>query len=330
MRFGFIGAGSIGSLFGGYLSGAKSDIYSIEVIFFCLKDHAEVINKKGLALHRNQDIKVVNNIQAYENEKLIEEKMANDLSFKFDFIFLTTKAYDSRGAMLQYKKIIDASKYLVILQNGIGNEEIVINFCNKKKIIRAVTTNGALLDKPGQVLHTGEGITKIGYPFFEELNLELREFEEAKSLLIILKDFLNSVGLDTVIVEDIIKESWEKALINIGINAIAALTRLTNGELLNVEGLTFFIREVIEEAIRIAELKNIIVSKKDHVSRTYEVLKKTASNKNSMLQDILNRKATEIDFLNGRIVEDAVDFGIKVPYNELLTYLIKGLENSTD
>jgi len=328
LRVGFIGAGSIGSLFGGYLADIKSDVYSIEVIFFCTKNHANVINKKGLKVYRNQKINVIKNIKAYENEKFIEDKLEQDLGFKFDFIFLTTKTYDIKTAIHQYKKIIKASKFLVILQNGIGNEDIVIEYCNKAKIIRAVTTNGALLEKPGYLIHTGQGITKIGFPFLTEFNLEESELNQAKSFLMLLRDILNLADLETIIVEDIIKECWEKALVNIGINAIGALTRLTNGELLEIEGLKYFIEQAINEAIMVAEMKNIIFSKKDYLSITYDVLKKTANNKNSMLQDILNRKATEINFLNGRILRYAENLGIKVPYNELLTYLIRGLGDS--
>jgi 2-dehydropantoate 2-reductase len=60
----------------------------------------------------------------------------------------------------------------------------------------------------------------------------------------------------------------------------------------------------------------------------YSVAEMTYHNKNSMLQDILKGKPTEIDFLNGKIVEFAKDLGIRVPINELLTFLIKGLERS--
>ncbi len=328
LRIGFIGAGSIGSLFGGYLADIKSNIYSIEIIFFCMKEHANVVNKKGLNVYRNQKINVIKNIKAYENEKSIEEKLERDLNFEFDFVFLTTKAYDIKTAIHQYNRIIKASKYLVILQNGIGNEDIVIEYWNKAKIIRAVTTNGALLEKPGHLIHTGRGITKIGFPFLRELNLEESELDQANSYLLLLRDILTLADLETIIVEDIIKESWEKALVNIGINAIGALTRLTNGELLEIEGLKYFIEQAISEAIKVAEMKNIILSKKDYLSITYDVLNKTANNKNSMLQDILNRKPTEINFLNGRILRNAENLGIKVPYNELLTYLIRGLEDS--
>ena len=126
LRIGFIGAGSIGSLFGGYLANFQSDIYSIEVIFFNIEPFIDVLNRKGLKIYKNQDILLVKNIVAYENEKFLEDIVKKDPSFKFDFMFLTTKTYDSETALLQYKHLINASNYLVILQNGIGNEDIAI------------------------------------------------------------------------------------------------------------------------------------------------------------------------------------------------------------
>ncbi len=328
LRIGFIGAGSIGSLFGGYLASIKSDIYSIEVIFFCMEDHATIINEIGLKIFRNQEIEPIKNIKAFENEKLIEEKLEKDPDFEFDFLFLTTKTYDIKNAMIQYEKIIKASKYIVILQNGIGNEDILIQYFEKIKIIRALTTNGALLEKPGHVHHTGEGITKIGYPYLNKTNAKANEVDSDKSNLHVLGEVLNLAGFETIIVEDIVMESWEKALVNIGINAIAALTRLTNGELLKIEGLEYHIGQAINEALKVAELMDIILPSKDYVSIAYDVLTKTANNQNSMLQDILNHNPTEIDFLNGKILKIATDFRIKVPFNEFLTYLVKGLEKS--
>ncbi|MFX1316298.1 MAG: ketopantoate reductase family protein [Promethearchaeota archaeon] len=321
LRIGIIGAGSIGSLFGGYLANIKYITHFPEVLFFCRKNHAEAINRNGLKIIRNQSINDIRGIKAYENEKIIEEKILKDSSFNFDFIFLTTKAYDLETAMFQYSNLINVSKNLIILQNGIGNEDIVTKFCPKDKIIRMVTTNGALLSKPGIVVHTGLGITKIGFPF-------LNDFEEHQSNLTLLKEILNCAGLETIIVNDIISETWEKVFINVGINAIGAITQLRNGELLEINELKHLMSEAVKEAVSTVRMKKIKLPEKDYIALTYEVAKKTSKNKNSMLQDILNGKETEIDFLNGRIMKYAKELGIEVPINKILTSLIKGLEYS--
>jgi len=88
LRIGFIGAGSIGSLFGGYLANIQSDIYSIDVTFFNNRPFIDVINRKGLRIYKNQDILLIKNIVAYESEKPLEDIIKKDPSFKFDFMFL--------------------------------------------------------------------------------------------------------------------------------------------------------------------------------------------------------------------------------------------------
>ncbi len=328
LRIGFIGAGSIGSLFGGYLASIKSEKYSVEVILFCRGKHAEEINNNGLILNVDQQIKEIRNIKAFESPDKFMGASLQESESSFDFLFLTTKTYDIEGALTQYKKLIDSCKWVVVLQNGIGNEDIVKQYCLPEKIIRAVTSNGVILEQPGKIIHTGKGISKIGFPFVSNLNLDNMSSEGDRRDLNYLIELLNISGLETVYVGDIIKESWEKVFINIGINAFGALTRLKNGELLQNEKLKFLMGEAVKEAIGVAELKKINLSNADYLGIMYGVAEKTSENKNSMLQDVLKGKNTEIDYINGRIVKYAQELGIKVPINEILTYLIKGLELS--
>lgn len=312
---GVIGAGSIGSLFGGYLASIKSEIHSIEVYLFGRKSHVNAINKNGLKIEREQQTLTIKNVKTYEKSE--------NMSIIFDYLFITTKTYDLKSVLIQYKSLIDTCKYLVILQNGIGNELLVREFCSDEKIIRAVTINGVFLDKPGHLIYSGAGLTKIGFPFKKSKKSEQKNLD-----ILLLKDLLNTVGLQTIVVDDIIKECWEKAFINIGINAFGALTRLRNGKLLEINGLKDLMAEAINEALLIAKKKGIQLSDKDFISLTFEIAKKTSENKNSMLQDVLKGKNTEIDFLNGIIVEYAKELEISVPINDLLTNLIKGLELS--
>lgn len=328
IRIGFIGAGSIGSLFGGCIANIESDLFELDVSFFCRGDHAIAINKDGLEIVKNQTVQKIHTIHAYENEKYLENCIKKDSSFRFDFIFLSTKTYDIENAIAQYQKLIDVSNWIVVLQNGIGNEDVVSRYISKSKIIRAVTTNGALLKDPGKIIHTGDGLTKIGLPFPGDLNLIEEERKTGEINIILVLDLLRLAGFETLISEDIIKESWEKVFVNVGINAFGALTRLNNGELLKFEGLKLLMGEAIKEAIKIAKLKNIKLTEKDFVTMAYEIARNTAENKNSMLQDVLNGKLTEIDFINGRILTYANELGVRVPINELITYLIKGLETS--
>jgi len=322
LKIGFIGAGSIGSLFGGYLASLSTPHYSIGVTFFCRDLHTKAINENGLRLKNNDGIQNIKVIKAYEEPDHFDDK------YVFDFLFLSTKTYDIEHVMKKYKNLVQKCKWLVILQNGIGNEDIIERFCKREKIIRVITSNGALLKAPGHVVHTGKGYTKIGFPFLEKISADDETLKIAQSDLSLLKELLDASGLETTIYDDIIKEIWEKVFVNIGINAFGALTRLKNGQLLQDEHLKGLMGDAVMEAVKIAELKQIKLSKKDYAASAYDVAEKTSDNKNSMLQDILKGKKTEIDFINGRIVEYAREFKIEVPINALLTYLVKGVERS--
>ncbi len=329
IKIGFIGAGSLGSVVGGYLASIKSLKYDIEVVLFCRKAHADVIRNNGLTLEKINSTSNLRNLKAYESEAEFEADRAKQKkSYGFDFLFLTTKTYDIASAMVQYKKEISPSKWLVILQNGVSNEEIVKGWCSEKKIIRVVTTLGALLKAPGVVAYTGPGITKIGFPLIVNGNTNEKEAAQGKRDLKLLSDLLNTAGLETVVAEDIVKECWEKVFINIGINPFGALTRLKNGLLFKIDDMKELMAEAVKEAVAIAKLKKINLSDKDFVAATFDVVNKTSENKNSMLQDILRGRRTEIDFMNGKIAQYARELGIKAPINELLTALIKGTEKS--
>ena len=328
LRIGFIGPGSIGSLFGGCLASVHTNANPLEIFFFCRKGHAKVINKHGIKIYSDKGNITLTNIKAFENAEDFTKISINDKKYKLDYLFLTTKTYDSERAMIQYKELINSSNWLIILQNGIGNEELVKKYCDENKIIRIITSHGALLKEYGHVYHTGLGFTKIGFVYLKPQKQNHSHYKSSHIKLNMLKNHLDAGGLEIEIVDDIIKHVWEKAFVNIGINALGALTRLNNGNLLENEKLKQLMSAAVKEALEVAKLKCIELSDRDYVRLMYSVAEKTYNNKNSMLQDILKGNLTEIDFLNGRIVSLAKEVDIKVPINEMLTCLIKGLEES--
>ncbi len=328
VKIGFIGAGSIGSLFGGYLASIHSDENPLEIIFFGRRNHVVAINKEGLRLTASDQDIFLKNIKAYESVNDFTGSSEISESYKFDFLFLTTKAYDTERTMIQFKSLIESSNWFIILQNGIGNEALVKEYCNKNKILRIITSHGALLEDYGHVFHTGIGFTKIGFAYLKPDNSNIGDYDRAEESLLFLKNLMSIGGLPTEFVEDIIKCSWEKVFVNVGINAIGALTGLKNGQLLEKNSLRKLMGKAVKEALEIAHEKQVNLSNRDYVELMYSVAKKTYDNKNSMLQDVLKGKPTEIDFINGRIVEFGKKLGIEVVTNELLTALIKGLERS--
>ncbi len=82
----------------------------------------------------------------------------------------------------------------------------------------------------------------------------------------------------------------------------------------------------INEALMVARAKNIQLTYDDPTAHTKEVCKATAKNKSSMLQDILHKKRTEIDMINGAVVKEAQKLSIQTPVNFVLSNIIKVME----
>jgi 2-dehydropantoate 2-reductase len=126
--------------------------------------------------------------------------------------------------------------------------------------------------------------------------------------------------------EEIENLIWSKLIINVGINALTALVGVPNGQLLGSEATAGLLGELVEEAVKVARALGVRLAYEDPLARVREVAELTGKNRSSMLQDFDNRRATEIDFINGAVVREAEARGISVPVNRTVTQLIKAVE----
>jgi 2-dehydropantoate 2-reductase len=329
VNIGIIGAGAIGCLFGGYISQVESDKIKLNVHLYTREKCKKKISKEGLIIKKGETTRKFSKLTIFDEPALPKTKIL-DNNYAFTYLFLTTKAYDNASVILEYEDLIKKAKYFIILQNGIGNEDLIAEKFPNNKILRAITTNGALMEEDCSIIHTGQGLTKIGLISQKKgKSNQIQKEQEDKENLKSIKKILTLAGLETTIVEDIEKDCWEKAFINIGINAFGALTGLRNGELLQNSGLKNLMESAVIEAVNVAKAKGVKLEKKNYIDLMLNVARRTSNNKNSMLQDISKGKTkTEISFLNGKIVEYGKQLNIDVTINEILTNLIYGLEMS--
>jgi 2-dehydropantoate 2-reductase len=216
---------------------------------------------------------------------------------------------------MQTKPLIDENTKVLTLQNGIGNIEIIAEAVGSEKVIGGVTNLGVTLIDEGKVRYAGRGETVIGR-IDGKIPVEMRS----------LREIFNKAGLETRISRDIKGLLWSKLIINVGINALTAITRLNNGKLIEFEGTRRILREAVTEATKIAKRKRIKLIYDDPLAKVEAVCEATATNVSSMLQDVLRKKRTEIDFINGVIVRQGQELGIPTPANSILTDLVKTIE----
>ncbi len=233
----------------------------------------------------------------------------------YDLVMICTKSYSTDDACRHVKDMVGGKTCILTLQNGIGNIQILEEHFGKERVVGGVTSHGATLLGTGRVRHAGTGDTVIGKP-------DGRMTGTLKAI----QGILTKAGFDTKISRDINSIIWSKLIINAGINALTAITRFRNGMLAEHEGTRELMKNAVSEALRIAKRKRIRLMYDDPIQKCESVCKATGNNISSMLQDILNKKRTEIDYINGAIVRQGKSLGIPTPVNEALTHLVRAIE----
>ena len=139
-------------------------------------------------------------------------------------------------------------------------------------------------------------------------------------------DVFNRAGIATRVVADVRSVMWAKLFINVGINAITALTGIKNGQLLDLEQTRQLSRDAVQEAITVAGTQGIAIDG-DPVEKVFQVAAATGANRSSMGQDVDNCRETEISAINGFIVKIAQRAGVPVPVNRTLAALVETLQS---
>lgn len=298
-----VGPGAIGCLFAAYLAKSKEEIWLLGKN----KEQTAKINECGIWL------------EGEDNPWQIKVKATfnpEDIG-KADLILICVKSFHTKLTIEQIKPLLDQDTKILTLQNGIGNIEIISELAGQERVIAGVTNEGATLMDIGKIRHAGRGETIIG-AIDGKTPVQMRA----------IREIFNKAGFECKMSRDIKSLLWSKLIINVGINALSAITRLPNGKLIEYEGTRRILRDAVTEATRIAKRKRIKLIFDDPLAKVEAVCEGTAGNLSSMLQDVLRKKRTEVDFINGVIVRLGQELGIDVPTNKFLLDLVKTIESS--
>jgi len=171
---------------------------------------------------------------------------------------------------------------------------------------------------PGHVLHAGQGKTFIG---------EL-DGRESPRLHAIAKTF-NAAGVEVVPSSQVLREIWSKLALNVATLPTSSAIKLTADHLLDTSAMQQLMRELLKEVVAVAQAQNISLDFAERWEAITGLLRKLAPNtKGSMLQDVEKLRVTEIDVINGAIVEAGQRLGIPTPYNNAMLWLIQALEET--
>jgi 2-dehydropantoate 2-reductase len=298
MRFLVVGAGAMGCLFAARLKQAGFDVNLYEKI----PERSRAIRARGIEVKAATGDYVVK-VPAWSQKPRTAP----------DAVLFFVKSNDTEEAAESLKSWVKETTVFLTLQNGLGNMETLQRIFGGTRVLGGVTSEGATVLDHGKIRHAGSGETTLGPP--------CRGAEQLVSAF-------RQSGFSSRIVEDSHALIWGKLIVNVGINALTALTGLKNGCLPRVGALRAVMEMAVKEAAAVAEAKHVRLPYPDPVSRVMDVCKATSENVSSMLQDVLRDRMTEIAFINGAVTREGKALGIPTPVNLVLTHLVEAIQET--
>jgi 2-dehydropantoate 2-reductase len=233
-----------------------------------------------------------------------------------DLLIVLVKAYATAQALRWAGAAAGPETVALTLQNGLGNAEALALVVGPERVLVGTTAQGATLLEPGRVRHGGSG---------ESLIAPWAAGGAAAASAARVAELLSQAGFPTGVADDARRLLWSKLVVNAAINPLTALLGVENGALLEREDGRRFMARAAREAGAVAAALGIDLGE-DPADRAERVAHATARNRSSMLQDLERGRRTEIEAINGAVVQYGRATGVATPVNEALTLLVQAME----
>lgn len=315
MNIAILGAGAMGSLFGGLLAEAGASVTLLDVN----QQHLDAIHHTGLHLD-TQGFGTQNGIRTIANLAACRPDEATAVP---DLLMIFTKTHQIGAALGAARHLIGSATWILTLQNGLGNVEALSAFVPRERILVGVTTVPADFLGPAHVASHGGGLVRMGYAVTPATadHPGHRPFNGGCMLCQVV-DLFNRAGLHTTADPNVWAAIWEKVAFNAAFNALCAVTGCTVEQIELVPSGPQMALAVVEETIAVARALGIPANLERTQSMLLRSFKTHAGHQPSMLQDILAHRRSEIDSIDGAIVRAAHEHGIPVPHTEMLATLV--------
>ncbi len=298
-----LGAGAVGCYFGGMLARAHHD-----VTFIARPERARALNDVGLEM------------DCIGFHETVQVRASSDLSVlsDADLVLLSVKSLDTERTMEQVKSILPSKAVILSLQNGVANIDMATKIV-ANPIYAAVVYVAAGMIGQTTMKHHGRGELLIG-------NSAQADPSDEQILQEISRLFEGS-GVPCSIAPQIKRDMWLKFLVNCSFNAISGIGQISYGEMFKSPSTVRLIEEITKEFLGIAALENVNITLSEALAANNAIATSMVTQVSSTAQDLARGKMTEIDLLNGYIVELGKRYGVATPYNESVYALVKMIES---
>jgi len=303
LKIAVLGAGAMGSLFGGLLAESGQNVTLLDIN----DAHLEAIRRDGLRLRTDWGERRVTNLEVRRPEA---PGGAPDLLIVF------TKSLHTRAALSALRHLMAPHTFVLTLQNGLGNVETLGEFVAPQRILIGVTTWPADLVGPGHVSSHGEGQIRM----MSADGVMRPELEAAARAL-------DAAGLNCEIDRQVWTAIWEKVAFNAALNSLCAVTGCAVDGLGAVADGRALASQIVGEVLAVAHAHGVDVDAERCRAKVAHALANHRGHQPSMLQDVLAGRRTEIEAINGAVVAKAGECGLPVPHTEILLQLVRIVES---
>jgi 2-dehydropantoate 2-reductase len=306
-RVAVMGAGAVGSYFGGMLARAGA-----HVTLIARASHVEAIRKNGLLL---------DTVTFKERVALNASTDPADVR-DAQFILFCVKTLDTDSAARSIAPHLSPDAIVISLQNGVDNITR-IRAASGIEALPAVVYLAAALPEPGHVKHSGRGEWIIGE--YASAN----PAAGAKSRPGRVAELCAAAGVPCRVSQNIEVDQWTKMVMNCAGNAVTAIAQTSFAHVARNLDTREVLRTVINECVAVARAAGVAMPDVDWTERGLKNAETLGEATSSTAQDIARGKPTEIDSLNGYIVRRGKELGVPTPVNMTLFALIKLIEESS-
>ncbi|MDY6308627.1 MAG: ketopantoate reductase family protein [Oribacterium sp.] len=301
MKIAVIGAGAMGSIYGGHLS-LHHEVYLIDRN----QTVVDTINEKGLTLQEDGEDHL------YHPKAVISSQGISDV----DLIILFVKALFSRDALRENQNLIGKDTYVLTLQNGSGHEDILSEFVPEDHIVIGTTEdNGAVLE-PAHVRHGGVGNTNIGM-LVEDVQEELPRLKEA----------FDACGFRTHVHDNIQQLIWNKLFTNVSLSAVTAVLQTKMGFIASDVYALNMTKMLLHEAVTVAHALGLSADEDELLKEITKVSSGSPEGITSIAMDLHRARRTEVETISGSVVRAAKKTGVPVPCHEFLVNMVHAMED---
>lgn len=216
-----------------------------------------------------------------------------------DRLIVATKAFDALNAVRSVSSKLSSQCEILVLQNGMGSQQAIAQEFSHLAIYACSSTEGAYKPHLTELVHAGHGENTVGNLTPHANQRKLRQW--------LPNDCYKWV-------EDIEPVLWKKLLVNCAINPLTAIYQCQNGKLLeNAEALSLM-EQICQELDELVRKRNMPLSNSFELAKS--VCQSTANNYSSMFQDVHHGRSTEINYINGYVVQQCQQLGVACPANQ--------------